>query len=115
MTDQPQPPVQPGAFSPQPTYPPPTAPPPGMAYGQPPYPQYLPQAAPGIGLSVGGIICGALAFLFLPIILGPIGIVLGAIAKSKGQRYATLAVVLSIVGMVVGMLLGVLYYTAVNK
>jgi hypothetical protein len=58
------------------------------------------------GLAIAGIICGAIAFLFIPILLGPVGLILGGIAKSRGQRLANAALIVSGLGLVVGLLLG---------
>ncbi|MBW3665186.1 MAG: DUF2510 domain-containing protein [Actinobacteria bacterium] len=59
----------------------------------------------GNGFSVGAIACGAIAFVFFPIILGPIGIVLGAIAKSKDEPRANWGIGVAIAGTVGGMVL----------
>lgn len=58
------------------------------------------------GLAIAGIICGAISFLFLPIILGPAGLILGGIARSRGQRLANAALIVSGIGLVVGLILG---------
>lgn len=58
------------------------------------------------GFSIAGIICGAIAFLFFPIVLGPVGLVLGAVGKSKGEDKAVLALIVSGLGLVIGMILG---------
>lgn len=67
-----------------------------------------PQApsATGNTLSIIGIVCGVLAVLFLPIVFGPIGIVLGIIARTKGERLATIAIIVAAAGMVLGFILG---------
>lgn len=62
--------------------------------------------ATGNSFSIAGIICGGIAFLFLPIILGPAGLVLGAVGKSKGEDKAVLALIVSGLGLVIGMILG---------
>lgn len=79
----------------------PAAPNAPMAYSQP-----YATASSTNAFSIAGIILGAIAFLFFPIILGPIGIVLGAIAKSKGEAQANTALIVSGVGTVAGMFLG---------
>jgi uncharacterized protein YacL len=58
------------------------------------------------GLAIGGLILGIAAFFFLPIILGPLGLVLGIIAKNQGQKSATAAIVTSSIGTVVGLIFG---------
>lgn len=60
----------------------------------------------GNGFSIAGIICGAIAFLFFPILLGPLGLILGAVGKSKGEDKAAIALVVSALGLVIGMILG---------
>lgn len=84
-------------------------PPPSQPY------QYSPPApsTPGSGYSTAGIICGAIAFLFFPIVLGPVGLILGAVAKSKGEDKAVIALVVSAVGMVVGFIIGAILWTGV--
>jgi uncharacterized protein YacL len=66
----------------------------------------------GSGFSVAGIICGAIAFLFFPIVLGPIGLILGAIGKSKGEEKAVVAMVVSALGLVIGLILGFLVFAS---
>lgn len=58
------------------------------------------------GLAIGGIVLGIAAFFFLPIVLGPIGLVLGIVAKTQGQKSAVTAIVVSSVGTVAGMIFG---------
>ena len=82
----------------------PTMPPPVFA---PPRP-----TSPGSTFSVVGIICGAIAFLLLPIVFGPVGLIFGAVAKSKGEEKAVVALVVSGLGLVVGMMLGYLVFAS---
>jgi uncharacterized membrane protein len=58
--------------------------------------------------SIIAIVLGGLAFLFLPIFLGPASIILAVIAKSKQEKLATVALAVSILGTVVGLILGVI-------
>jgi formate hydrogenlyase subunit 3/multisubunit Na+/H+ antiporter MnhD subunit len=44
--------------------------------------------------------------LFLPIVFGPIAIVLAIIAKNKKEKLSTIALVIGIVGTVIGMIIG---------
>lgn len=60
----------------------------------------------GREFSNAGIVCGALAFLLLPIVFGPAGLILGAVAKSKGDERAVVAMTVSALGLVVGMIIG---------
>lgn len=68
--------------------------------------QSLHAAANSNGLAIGGLLLGIAAFFFLPIILGPLGLILGIIAKSQGQRSAVAAIVTSSIGTVVGLIFG---------
>lgn len=71
--------------------------------------------APGTGnlYSNIGIICGIVAFLIVPIVFGPAGLILGAVGKSKGESRAVIAMVIGGVGMVVGMILGAMMWSSV--
>ena len=62
-------------------------------------------------LANAAILLGVVALLFLPIVLGPIGIILGAISNRKGSDRGLIAVVVATVGTVAGMLLGILAWT----
>ncbi|MBW3665184.1 MAG: hypothetical protein KY469_18985 [Actinobacteria bacterium] len=62
------------------------------------------------GFSIGAIACGLLAFVIFPIVLGPIGIVLGAIAKSNNEPKANWGLGIAIAGTAIGMLLGFLVF-----
>jgi hypothetical protein len=75
--------------------------PPQMANDVPPRP-----STPGNGFSVVGIIFGIAAIAFFPIVFGPAGLILGAVAKSKGESKAVIAMVVSGVGMVLGFIIG---------
>jgi membrane protein DedA with SNARE-associated domain len=63
-------------------------------------------SSPGSTFSTVGIICGAIAILFFPFVFGPAGLIFGAVAKSKGEQKAVVALVVSGVGLVVGMIFG---------
>lgn len=60
----------------------------------------------GNGFAITGIVLGAVSLLFLPIIIGPIGIVFAGISKAKKQSLSTVALVISIIGTVAGMVIG---------
>lgn len=53
---------------------------------------------------------GVISLAVFPIIFGPIGIVLGVIAKSKNEAKANLAITISVIGTVSGMILGALFW-----
>lgn len=55
-----------------------------------------------------GLIFGGIAFLFIPILFGVAGIIFSAVAKSKSEPNANLALGVSIGGTVGGMIIGAL-------
>ena len=85
-------------------------------FANPPvYNPYQAQAPPaGNGFTIAGTICGAVAFLFCPVLLGPAGLILGVVAKSKGEPRANIALIVSGLGLVVGVLLGILVFSATS-
>ena len=61
---------------------------------------------PGRAWAVAGIVSGILAVAILPIILGPLGVVLGAVGYAKGSRGTGIAaIVAGVLGLVLGLLL----------
>jgi hypothetical protein len=62
-------------------------------------------------MSITAIVLGVVAVLILPIICGPIAIVLAVLAKRKGERLATTALWVAIVGMVAGFIIGAIVYS----
>jgi hypothetical protein len=62
----------------------------------------------GNTLSIIAIVCGVVAVIILPIVFGPVGIVLGIIGKTRNEKLSTIAIVVAVVGMVVGFVLGYL-------
>ena len=56
--------------------------------------------------------CGVVAVLFLPIVLGPIGIFLATKAKSNHEPRGDLALKIAIGGMVLGFIFGFLFVAA---
>ena len=65
----------------------------------------------GAGYSIAGIICGAIALFFCPIVFGIAGLVLSGKAKSRGEPLASVARIVSIVGLIGGFVIGILVYT----
>jgi len=63
-------------------------------------------------LSILAIIFGGISVIIFPILFGPIGIVLGIIAKTRKERLSTVGLIISIVGPVIGAILGVLVFAA---
>jgi hypothetical protein len=75
-----------------------------------PYSQYVGYsptvAAQGArAFSIAAFICGGFALLFLPFILGPLGITFGFVANSKGHRMGRWAGLISIATTVLGIAL----------
>ena len=62
--------------------------------------------ARGNTLSIIAIVCGVIAVLILPIVFGPVGIVLGVIGKTRHEKLSTIAIVVAAAGMVIGFILG---------
>jgi hypothetical protein len=56
-------------------------------------------------LSIIAIVLGVCAIVIFPPVLGVIGVILGVIAKTKGERLSTWGIVIPIVGMVLGLIL----------
>jgi hypothetical protein len=86
----------------------PTSGPGGAGWGTPP-PPTRPTTSSN-GLSVGAIVCGAIATLFFPILFGPLGIVLAGVAMSREEPKARTAMTVAVAGMLVGFVLGMLVW-----
>jgi hypothetical protein len=72
-----------------------------------PYPQYAayspPVASQGArAFTIAAFICGGLALLLLPFILGPLGITFGFVGQSKGDRIGKWAGLMSIATTLLG-------------
>jgi len=81
--------------------------PPGYGPYAGPYPQYAGYPPPvarrgGRAFSITAFICGGVALLFLPFILGPLGIIFGFVANAKGDRIGKWAGLMSIATTVLG-------------
>lgn len=92
--------------------PPPEQPGPAPPYDQP-YGQAGHGAPPKSGsgvqiLSIIGFVFAAIALLFIPILFGLIGIVLGIVGHTRGESLGKWAAVASGVTMILGMLIGFL-------
>ncbi|MCW3042235.1 MAG: hypothetical protein JWL57_393 [Actinobacteria bacterium] len=59
------------------------------------------------GLSIAAFISGGLALLLLPFILGPLGMIFGFVAKSKGDRIGKWAGLMSIATTVLGLVFSI--------
>ncbi|WP_433429190.1 hypothetical protein [Nonomuraea sp. CA-141351] len=71
----------------------------------PPPPPQKPQPSNQI-LSIIGFVCAAVAVLFIPILFGLAGIVLGIVGHTRGEPLGKWAAVAGGVGMVLGIVLG---------
>ena len=63
-------------------------------------------------LSILAMIFGGVSVVFFWVIFGPIGIVLGIIAKARQERLSTVGLIISIVGPVIGFVLSALVFAA---
>lgn len=57
-------------------------------------------------MSVIGIVCGAVAFLLLPVIFGPAGLIMGAIGLTRKERLAPVAMAVAASEFIAGMVIG---------
>jgi hypothetical protein len=65
---------------------------------------------------MAGIICGVLAIVLIPILLGPLGVILGIVGLVKGDRTVGIAaIVVSILGLVLGLVLSVFVISLTNQ
>jgi hypothetical protein len=64
------------------------------------------RAGSGRGYTIGAAICAVVAVFFLPIVFGPIAVVLGFVANAKGDRAGLWVAIAAIVATFVGMALG---------
>jgi len=71
-----------------------------------------PSPLPNEGNSLANlaIVLGVIALGFLPVVLGPIGIILGAISNRRGSDRGLIAIVVATIGTVAGMLIGILVW-----
>ena len=80
---------------------------------EPPQPSHSPEGHPARGrgrnLAIAGIISGAVSFLVIPILFGPLGVLLGILGLARAERrLGTIAIVVSVLGLVVGFILSFL-------
>ena len=76
--------------------------------------QSLPSPKPDTkqGLAIAGLVCGIIAFLFIPPLFGTLGIVFGAISWKAGNKLGMAATVISIAGLIIGMVVGAIVFTS---
>ncbi len=73
---------------------------PQQTYTQP-YAQPAPAPVPAKGFAIAGMVCGIVSFFILPLVLGALGIIFGALARYKGNRsgMATAGIVCGVIGI----------------
>jgi hypothetical protein len=59
--------------------------------------------------SISGFVCAAVALLFVPVLFGVVGVVLGVIGRSRGERQGTWAAITAGLSTLAGMVLGYLF------
>ncbi len=57
-------------------------------------------------VAIAGLVCGCIAFLILPLVFGPVGVIFSAVGLGRKAPMGVLALVVSLAGLVVGLLLG---------
>ena len=65
--------------------------------------------------TIAGLVCGLLALVFAPIVLGPLGAVFGFVGYSKGDRRGLWVGIGSIVTTIVGIAIGLAALHAVKR
>ncbi len=65
--------------------------------------------------AIGAFVCAVVAVFFLPVVLGPVAIVLGVVAHRKGDPLGRWAVVAGVVGLAAGLALGTLAAAKVHS
>jgi hypothetical protein len=66
----------------------------------------------GKGFAITGLVLGILSLLFFPILFGPLGVIFGSIAWSKGNRFGMISTLVAIPCMYFGMLFGMIVWSA---
>ncbi|WP_250445554.1 hypothetical protein [Actinotalea sp. C106] len=64
--------------------------------------------------SILAFVFGGIAVLFLPIVLGPVGIVLAVVAIVRKERLGKIALGVAIAGTILGMVLGAVVFSAMQ-
>ena len=72
-------------------------------------------ASAGRPYAIAGFICAAIAVFLLPIVLGPIAIVLGVVAHRKGDPLGRWTIAAGVVGLALGFALGALVLHKVKE
>ncbi|CAN5669929.1 hypothetical protein BH24ACT22_BH24ACT22_12250 [soil metagenome] len=73
------------------------------------------ESRPGRNWAISGIVVGVLAFILVPVFLGPLGILFGLIGFMKGARtLGKIAMVVSVFSLVLGSILYILLQNLAN-
>ena len=69
-------------------------------------PSYQNNSENGKGFAIAGMVCGIISLFCFPYILGALGIVFGAVAKSKGYKggMAIAGIICGILGIILGII-----------
>ncbi|QQS61497.1 MAG: hypothetical protein IPN70_01005 [Candidatus Moraniibacteriota bacterium] len=71
-------------------------------------PAEIPTRESGNIYGIFSLICAALSLLSFPILLGPIGIFLGSLARKRNKKtLGLIGMILSVIGMITGFIFGV--------
>ena len=76
-------------------------------------PKSIQEGSTGRGFAVAGLVCGIISLFVLPVVLGPLGVIFGSVAWSKGSKFGVAATIVSIPCMVFGMFFGMMVWSAV--
>jgi hypothetical protein len=66
----------------------------------------------GRGWTVGAFVCAAIAVVFVPIVIGPIGVGLGYMGQRRGDPVGKWAMVAAVAGAIIGILLNIAIMSA---
>ena len=104
------------SHTPPPAYPqPPQAHASYPPYPQPPYPQpgqaqSATMTAASNLFSIIAFVCAGISVLFIPVLFGPAGLILGAVGLTKKERFAPIAIAAAAGCMIAGMVIGAAFW-----
>lgn len=91
----------------------PSPPPDDAGMGARPQPEAAPvRGNASRGFAIAGFVLGAVAIFFVPIVLGPVGAILGGVGWRQGDKVGLYAMIFAIVCTIIGLVLG---YVAVRE
>ena len=70
------------------------------------------QPKPDKAFAIAGLVCGILSAGFVPIVLGPLGVIFGSVSWSKNNTFGMISTLVAIPCMVFGMLFGMIVWSA---